>query len=391
MMSTRPPLTFYEFFAGGGMARIGLGDRWRCVFANDLDRGKADVYRANFGDEHFHEGDVAGVQAGALPGRADLAWASFPCQDLSLAGARGGIHAQRSSAFFGFWSLMEQLEADARAPRLIVLENVSGLLTSGKGRDFAALCRLLARAGYRYGALEIDAARFVPQSRPRVFVLAVREDLPRPPELEEDAGPIAIPSIFHSRAVRAAHERLTPALRSRWCWWRLAEPPARNIALRDIVEHRQTSAPWHRPAETQRLLALMTERHREKVREAEASGRDEVGAVYRRTRVENGVRVQRAEVRFDGIAGCVRTPGGGSSKQFLLFVKRTDMLSRPMTARETARLMGLPDEYVLPVRENAALKVTGDGVVAPVVAWLSENLLLPQLEAAHAAAYRKAG
>lgn len=390
-MSTQSPRTFYEFFAGGGMARIGLGDRWRCVFANDLDPGKADTYRANFGAGHFREGDVGRVDAAELPGRADLAWASFPCQDLSLAGARGGIKARRSSAFFGFWSLMERLRAEGRAPRLIVLENVSGLLTSGKGRDFAALCRLLARAGYRYGALEIDAARFVPQSRPRVFVLAVRDDLPRPMELEEDAGPIAIPSVFHSRAVRAAHERLTPALRARWCWWRLPEPPTRNMALRDVIEHRQTAVPWHRPAETRRLLELMTPRHREKVREAEASGRDEIGAVYRRTRIEDGIRVQRAEVRFDGVAGCVRTPGGGSSKQFLLFVKKNDMLSRPMTARESARLMGLPDDYVLPVRENAALKVTGDGVAAPVVAWLSEHLLLPQLLAADAGEYRKAG
>jgi len=103
------------------------------------------------------------------------------------------------------------------------------------------------------------------------------------------------------------------------------------------------------------------------------------------------VRVQRAEVRFDGLAGCVRTPGGGSSKQFLLFVKRNDILSRPMTARESARLMGLPDDYVLPLRENAALKVTGDGVVAPVVAWLAEHVFEPQLAAADAGDLKRAG
>jgi len=390
-MPSSPPRTFYEFFAGGGMARVGLGARWRCAFANDFDALKAEVYRANFGGDHFVEGDVGALDAAALPGAADLAWASFPCQDLSLAGSRGGLAAKRSSSFFGFWRLMEALIEERRAPRIIALENVSGLLTSSGGKDFVALCRHFAQAGYRFGALEIDAARFTPQSRPRVFVIAVRDDLPRPVSLEEEIGPIAIPSVFHTRSVRAAFSRLPPKLRSSWCWWRLPEPAARNMALCDIVEHRQTAVPWHRPAETKRLLSLMTERHREKVRDAEASGRSEVGAVYRRMRVEDGVRVQRAEVRFDGLAGCVRTPGGGSSKQFLLFVKRNDILSRPMTARESARLMGLPDDYVLPLRENAALKVTGDGVVAPVVAWLAEHVFEPQLAAADAGDLKRAG
>ena len=113
-MSRRAPLTFYEFFAGGGMARTGLGDGWSCLFANDIDAAKAKAYRANFGGEELAEGDVWGLDAGALPGRADLAWASSPCQDLSLAGARQGLAGQRSSAFWGFWRLMEQLAAEGR-------------------------------------------------------------------------------------------------------------------------------------------------------------------------------------------------------------------------------------------------------------------------------------
>ena len=66
-------LTFYEFFAGGGMARIGLGNRWTCTFANDFDATKAAAYRANFADaaQHFHEGDVWALSSGQLPGHAD--------------------------------------------------------------------------------------------------------------------------------------------------------------------------------------------------------------------------------------------------------------------------------------------------------------------------------
>ena len=100
-------LSLYEFFAGGGMARIGLGEGWACAFANDFDPVKAATWRANFGEaNHFREGDVWALDARDLPGRADLAWASSPCQDFSLAGGRAGLKGGRSSAFFGFWRLI---------------------------------------------------------------------------------------------------------------------------------------------------------------------------------------------------------------------------------------------------------------------------------------------
>ena len=63
---SRAPFSFYEFFAGGGMARLGLGEGWTCGFANDFDPIKAATYRANFPDAggHLHEGDVWAVDAG---------------------------------------------------------------------------------------------------------------------------------------------------------------------------------------------------------------------------------------------------------------------------------------------------------------------------------------
>ncbi|HMP63280.1 MAG TPA: DNA cytosine methyltransferase, partial [Phenylobacterium sp.] len=124
--------TFYEFFAGGGMARLGLGEGWDCLFANDFDPVKAAAYRANFSDAeaHFRQGDVWKLEAADLPGRADLAWASSPCQDFSLAGARAGLAGGRSSAFFGFWRLMQALNQEGRAPGVIGIVKVVGLLTS---------------------------------------------------------------------------------------------------------------------------------------------------------------------------------------------------------------------------------------------------------------------
>ncbi|KQZ18016.1 DNA cytosine methyltransferase [Caulobacter sp. Root1472] len=364
-----PGPVFYEFFAGGGMARLGLGEAWTCAFANDFDPVKAATYRANFadagaanGEGHFHQGDVWKIAPADLPGQANLAWASSPCQDFSLAGARAGLQGGRSSAFFGFWKLMEALSAEGRGPDTVVVENVVGLLTSHGGADFTALCRALAEQGYRFGALEIDAARFVPQSRPRVFVIATR--LP----VEDLAGP----SPFQTRAVRDAHARLPADLTAAWIWWSLAAPPARNADLSALLEPDDQVA-WRPDAATAALLDLMAPAHRAAVEVRVQSGERAVGAVFRRMRGGE----QRAEVRFDGLAGCLRTPRGGSSRQTLLVIDRGQVRSRLVSAREGGRLMGLADAYRLPRSATAGLHVIGDGVAAPVVRWLADGLLTP--------------
>jgi DNA (cytosine-5)-methyltransferase 1 len=125
----------------------------------------------------------------------------------------------------------------------------------------------------------------------------------------------------------------------------------------------------------------MAPAHRARLDLAAASGTRVVAAVYRRIRREDGQRVQRAELRLDGLAGCLRTPGGGSSRQFLVVAEGGRLRSRLLTAREGARLMGLPDSYRLPASQSAGLKVVGDGVAAPVVRLLAEQLLEPLLGA----------
>ncbi len=352
------------------MARLGLGDFWRVTFANDLDPDKTAAYARAFGGADLRTGDVWSIGTDDLPGHADLAWASFPCQDLSLAGARAGLDAPRSGAFWGFWRLIEGLMRENRAPRLLVLENVTGLLTSRGGLDFSALASVLADAGYAFGALEIDAAHFVPQSRPRVFIIATRDEAPARLRASGPAAP------FHGDGVCAAHARLEPRVATHWVWWRLPAPPLRNTRLADVIED-TPAANWHSDEKTQRLLDMMSPRQRAKVVAEQAHAAPTVGALFRRVRVEDGVKRQRAEVRFDGMAGCLRTPAGGSSRQTLLFVDGPRIRSRLMTAREGARLMGLPDDYPLPSSQSQGLHLVGDGVAAPVVRWLSAHLLEP--------------
>ena len=367
---------FYEFFAGGGMARAGLGEGWRCLFANDFDPKKVAAYRINWGSDDMRPGDVNLIRTVDLPQGADLAWASFPCQDLSLAGNGLGIgkanavKATRSGTFWAFAALLNGLRSEGREPSLVVLENVHGLLTSKGGRDFAAVAKTLADLGYRCGAVLVDARHFVPQSRPRIFFIAVRSSAPLPKDLIQPR-PI---EPWHPPALVRAAEGLSRAAKTAWIWWRLGEPPRLKTALADIIGDGEQ---WHPVKETNRILGMMSATNRAKIDAAKATGRREVGGVYFRTRIEEGKKVQRAEVRFDGLAGCLRTPRGGSSRQRVLVINGYSVRSRLLTPRETANLMGLPETYVLPEGYTDACHVTGDGVAAPVVAFLRERLLDP--------------
>ncbi|CAN5219410.1 DNA cytosine methyltransferase [soil metagenome] len=368
--------SFYEFFAGGGMARLGLGARWRCDFANDFSAKKATAYRENFAPaSEFVHADIATIEAKDLSGQADLAWASFPCQDLSVAGARAGLRGKRSGSFWEFSRIIGELKSESRAPRMILLENVIGALTSNGGADLAAVFGALATHGYRFGPMIIDAANFLPQSRVRLFILAVADDCAIPPPLlaeEERSGPL-----------RKLRDALPRALQRNWIWWSLPSVPRSTLRLSDVVERSGKALDWQPRAMTQRIVSMMSPANRRKLDAAMACGEPAVGAVYRRTRKDpdTGVSVQRAEVRFDGMSGCLRTPAGGSSRQLLLFVENGEVRSRLLTGREAARLMGLPENYRLPKNYNDAYHLAGDGVAVPVVAWLDRSFLRPILTA----------
>lgn len=378
--------TYYDFFCGGGMAGVGLGREWSCLLANDLDPKKAAAFAAN-----SLEGltprveDVANLTPRDAPGRADLAWASFPCQDLSLAGRGAGLSGARSGAFWAFWRLMRGLRAEGRAPRIIALENVGGAATSRGGRDLAEILSAIAGDGYRVGALMLNADAFVPQSRPRLFVIGVDPRLlaARPPAARsEEPSP-----RHHPPAIRRALDLCGPETRAAWVWWSPAAPPPRVATLGDLVDWDRNASDWRKPKDTRKLLRQMAPRHLQKIEEAAAREQRAVGAAFRRSRgAADGGSRPHTEVRFDGVAGCVRTPGGGSSRQILLFVEGLWRASRFLRPREAARLMGLPEEWRLPRTQTEALHLIGDGVAPPVVRHLAAEILEPLLDDASAIA-----
>jgi DNA (cytosine-5)-methyltransferase 1 len=369
---------FFEFFAGGGMARAGLGDQWQCLFANDMDVIKASTYIKNWGGCHFDSRDIREVKAADLNGRSDLAWASFPCQDLSVAGNGLGIGKSdseeftRSGALWPFLDLICELHNESRQPPLLVLENVVGLLTLEQGRDFAAICLRLGEIGYRYGAVIIDAKHFLPQSRPRVFIIAVRRDIEIPSKLSHGMAK----ELWHTPTLLRAHKLLPQQARDNWIWWDLGVAPIlKHNALESLIQ--LEGVEWHTPEETKRLINMMAPPHLARLEKAKSEGTFTIGSLYLRMRREKGANRQRAEITFSSVLGCLRTPRGGGSRPRIIVAGRGQVRTRLLSIHEAAALMGLANTYTLPDIYQHAFKVIGDGVAVPPVRFLADRLLEP--------------
>jgi len=340
------PWTMHEFFAGSGLVAYGLKEMFRPVWANDICPKKAAVYEANFISNHLVLDDIKNISGDRLP-YAHLSWASFPCQDLSLAGSLGGIDAERSGLV---WEWLRVLQEMPEKPALLLIENVAGLLSTNSGANYTKLHYALLGLGYRSGAILIDATLFVPQSRPRVFVIAVRQGIPIPAELCDSE-----PNWLHNKAASALGRTLP-----HWIWWRTDKPPKRKKSLVDVID-------FNLPYDKDHVLKLIPPRHQEKLDKS-----DEIIATgYRRIRHGK----QCLELRFDGVAGCLRTPEGGSSKQFLIVKKDGEFHARLLSPREAARLMGAPDSYILPGTYNDGYKAMGDAVALPVASFVGKSFL----------------
>jgi len=359
--------TVAEFFAGIGLMRIGLEKQgWNTVFANDIDPNKYEMYKANFGDEgeQFVLGDIHDLPGDTIPTVA-LATASFPCNDLSLAGARSGLCGKHSSAFWGFIRILQEM--GDRKPPIVLIENVFGLLNSNKGEDFNNVLSALNDLGYAVDTFVLNAADFVPQSRVRLFIVGVLSDT-SDWSVREQRG-------FYESAVRpkSLADYILTHPEIKWLIRPLPTPERIGVLLKDILEELPDSAPeWWNEERVKYILNQMSEKHTAIISEHLHVNDWHYVAVFRRVR--NGKSM--AEIRNDGIAGCLRTPRGGSGRQILLKIGNGRVLARLLTPRECARLMGA-DDYKITVSLNNALFGFGDAVCVPVVEWIAKNYLNP--------------
>jgi DNA (cytosine-5)-methyltransferase 1 len=267
--------------------RAGLPN-WACLFANDVDKLKGWSYADNWGRGVLRVGDIATLKVSDLPAiPVGLSWSSSPCQDLSLAGTRAGLSGSRSRVFWDWWGLTKGLCAIGCAPRIVCLENVCGLATSNRGADLALVRRAFEAADYDTAITIIDARNFVPQSRPRLFVVGAQKNLG-----------VDIASLV---------DQATKAL---------------PICAAQVVDILIPGLPFHTPLETAEVLASMTAVNLAKVAEMRQAGQGVVRTYLKRVRRDVvGNIVSEVEVRNDELSGALRTAKGGSSIEGLVAIR----------------------------------------------------------------------
>lgn len=362
------PIRAAEFFAGIGLVREALEPLGvEVVWANDIERAKRTVYAANHGAAHFHLGDVRAVKGSDLPPDLELATSSFPCTDLSLAGDRAGLAGEQSGMFYEFARVLEEMPDEMR-PRMTLLENVAGFATSHDGRDLEAALRELNSLGYSCDVFTVDARHFVAQSRVRMFIVGVRGGLPKDahrgvPPLS-DTRPEWIRRIFERHQDLLMHYVELPEL-----------PDGPTDLSATIQKMDKNDARWWDETRTALFVNSLSESQTARFDALKNAPTVTWRTAYRRTR--HGVAVW--ELRKDAIAGCLRTTGGGSSKQVVVELGRGQARVRWMTPLEYARLMGAGGYKVKAATDNQALFGFGDAVVVDVVRWIGKHYLVPAL------------
>lgn len=376
--SYRREYSFLEFFAGIGLTHLGLKPHgWKCIYANDIESKKRRMYESCFGStDYYHVEDIWKTKniLSKIPSQqADLASASFPCVDLSLAGNLKGFEGEQSGAFYGFLKVLAALRGNDLLPRAVLIENVIGFLASHESKFFKIALKELSKLGYYVDAFVVDAKHFVPQSRPRLFLVGFlselvpggvsdRQRMEHPFWARQELDPGFRPE----RLIRVLTE--TP-LKTGWLPFRLPPLPGENRTLESLIETTETQDWWSETL-VRKHLAEMHDRHRDRVEQLKNRKTLTIGTIYRRVREGKS----RSEIRTDGLAGCLRTPRGGSSKQIVMVVGKGKIQMRWMNPREYARLQGCPD-FPIEVDRNEALYGFGDAVCVPVISWIAENVL----------------
>ncbi|MGC4774927.1 DNA cytosine methyltransferase [Micromonospora chalcea] len=366
------PIRAAEFFAGIGLVRTALervkGAQVQVVWANDIKQAKFDAYAANFPDaeDHFIVRDIQKLKKAELPPEVELATSSFPCIDLSLAGNRRGLVGEQSGMF---WEFAKIVKGMSPRPRVILLENVHGFATSHKGEDLRAALACLSKLGYSLDVLAIDARHFVPQSRPRMFIIGIQKDK-LPSQARQDVPPI---TDVRPPWVQAVHEKHRQALDMHYI--DLPTLPEGPQDLDGFVETDVSADLWWGEDRVKAFVGSLSDVQKARFDALLAADTISYRTAYRRTR--QGVSTW--ELRKDGIAGCLRTTGGGSSKQALVRLGRGSKAIRWMTPREYANLMGAHDYKLLAGTPNQQLFGFGDAVVVDVIEWIGNNYLRPVL------------
>lgn len=329
-----PDFTFIDLFAGIGGTRLGFeAIGGKCTFTSEWDKFARETYRANFPPTHSIAGDIREVAESDVPDH-DVLIAGFPCQPFSLAGVSKKNSLGREHGFACdtqgtlFFDIARIL--DAKKPSAFLLENVKNLASHDSGRTLDVILRTLHdELGYHLDYKVIDARRFVPQHRERVFIVGFR----RPTTFAwdqvvvPDGNDPVLGSVLHpENGAENAESEYT-------------------LGPKALVNGKYTLSKklW-------KYLRDYAAKHREKGN----------GFGYSCFGPDDVARTLSARYHKDGSE--------------ILISRGPRKNPRRLTPRECARLMGFPDEFRIPVSDTQAYRQFGNSIVVPVVQAVAEAM-----------------
>lgn len=307
---------FIDLFAGIGgfhQALTQVGG-CQCVYASDIDRYARQTYEANYGI--VPDGDITKVAAEDIPPH-DVLCGGFPCQAFSVSGNQLGFEDARGTLFAEIVRI-----AKHHRPKMLFLENVWNLQNHDHGNTFKVICVALDEAGYDVYSQVLNASHYgVPQPRRRIYMICLRKDL--------GLAPFSFP-----------------------------EPTDEDVALEDVLLHGGLVARYaiDRP-------------------DIHLAPRAEIDAIPRQNRtirigyVNKGGQGERI-YSPRGHAVTLSAYGGGIGGKTGLYL--VDGQVRKLSPRECLRLMGYPDDFVMPVSDAQAWKQTGNSVCVKVLVRILE-------------------
>jgi DNA (cytosine-5)-methyltransferase 1 len=333
-----PSFTFIDLFAGIGGLRMGFESiGGKCVFTSEWNKFSRQTYQANFECDHEIAGDITMIHEKDIPAH-DVLLAGFPCQPFSIAGVSkknslGKAHGFECTTQGTLFFDVARIIAHHR-PAAFLLENVKNLQSHDKGQTFRVIRETLeAELGYRISWKIIDAKRFVPQHRERIFIAGFREDT------GFSFDNINLPDLIKA-------PRLSTILHPQDG----TEEPEEPYTLGDngVVSDRYTLTDnlWN-------YLVKYAEKHREKGN----------GFGFGLNGPEDTARTLSARYYKDGSEILIRQDGKNP---------------RRLTPRECARLMGYDrpgrPPFEIPVSDTQAYRQFGNGVVVPVIEAVARHM-----------------
>lgn len=305
--------TFIDLFCGiGGFRQAMESVGGACVFSCDKNKAARLTYQSNYGD--MPEGNITKIQAEDIPA-FNILCAGFPCQPFSIAGKQRGFADERGTMFFEIARIIKY-----HKPEVVFLENVANLEKHDNGNTLKVIIRTLKRAGYDVQYKVLNSKDYgVAQIRKRIYIVCFRKDL---------KAKFSFPEPFES-----------------------------NLAVEDFLE---TEVDGHYYIDRSDIV-FYKEDSTVRVRDTYRMGY--IG------NIGQGRRIYSIKGLTPTFVVSARGPAGGTESYYI------NGRVRRLTPDECKRIMGFPEDFIFPVKEERAYEQLGNSVAVPVLKAIARQII----------------